>query len=52
MIARTGQSANVTPFLAILTQMNMVDVVDVAMVYGDPFSLRMYICHMKCFIHP
>ena len=43
MIARTGQSANVTPFLAILTQMNMVDVVDVAMVYDDPFSLRMYI---------
>jgi hypothetical protein len=23
--------------------MNMVDVVDVAMVYDDPFSLRMYI---------
>jgi len=43
MIARTSQCANVTPFLAVLPQMNMVDIVDVAMMYDDLFTLRKYI---------
>jgi hypothetical protein len=47
LIARTGRHANVTPFSADLPQMNMVDIVDIAIAYDDPFTHKMFILVMR-----
>ena len=47
LIARTGQHATVTPFSKSLPVMNKVEIVDVAMAYDDPFTLKTYLFVMR-----
>jgi hypothetical protein len=47
LIARTGQHATVTPFSKSLPVMNKVEIVDVAMAYDGPFTLKTYLFVMR-----
>ena len=42
IIARSGQYANVTPFSAELTELERVEIGDVAIAYDNPISLVTY----------
>ncbi len=52
IIAKSGNYADVTPFLEDLPAMKIVEIVDTMMAYDDLISHTTYLlCHEECIVH-